>query len=118
MAITEKGISSYNSRDGIPNTLFTWLQKLQLLFPRVSTYSPTISLALIGATSYSIQAFTVAGLNVNDVITVNPPDLTSGLYLLSWRVSAADTLSMIFYNSTGAGITQGAAVYKIMATRL
>jgi hypothetical protein len=75
-------------------------------------------LASIDATTYSTQAFTVTGLDVDDIITVNPPALTSGLYLLSYRVSAADTLSMTFYNSTGGAINEAAGTYNIFACRI
>ena len=122
MSITEKGVTSYNQSiqgtEKIPESLNTWLQQLQLRFPKVSTYSPSIDLANIAAASYSTQAFTVSGLNTNDVICVNPPALTTGLYLLSYRVSAADTLSLTFHNTTGSDIDEASATFKIVSTRV
>ena len=136
MAITEKGITAYSKNTfvatitggpvsgqqeeftEIPESLYLWLQQLQLRFPKISTYSPSIDLASIGATSYSTQTFTVNGLNTNDVIFVNPPSLTTGLYLISYRVSDANTLSMTFYNSTGGAIDEAAATFKIVSIRL
>ena len=113
--ITEKGITTVPSD---PTLMFGWLKTLQLQFPKVSTYSESIDLASINATTYSTQTFTVTGLDVDDIITVNPPALTSGLYLLSYRVSAADTLSMTFYNSTGGAIDEDAGTYNIFACRI
>lgn len=117
--LSEKGITTppREVQEKIPY-LFTWLSQLQLRMPKISTYETSIDLASINATMYSTQTFTVTGLDTNDIITVNPPALTSGLYLVSYRVSAADTLNLIMYNSTGAPINEGAVTFKIMACRL
>lgn len=117
--ITEKGITPVPFQLQNENKLlFGWLSQVQLVFPKINTYEESIDLASINATTYSTQTFTVTGLDTNDIITVNPPALTAGLYLISYRVSAADTLSMVFYNSTGAPINEAAGTYKIMACRL
>lgn len=118
MSLTEKGITAFPSNGTVPAELGIWLQQLQLRFPKISTYTPTIDLGAVGATSYSTQTFTVSGLNTQDVITVNPPALTAGLYLISSRVSAADTVSLTFYNSTGGSINEPVAIFKIVAVRL
>jgi hypothetical protein len=117
--LSHKGISTPpKTIEAQVPALFTWLLQLQLVFPNITTYEESINVANIGATSYSTQTFTVTGLDVNDVITVNPPAFTAGLYLISYMVSAADTLSMTFYNSTGGAINEAAATYKIMACKL
>lgn len=117
--ITKKGI------EGPPKylleehqELYQWLSQLQLRFPKISTYSESINLASINATSYSTQTFTVTGLTTEDIIIVNPPSLSAGLYLISYRVSATDTLSLTLYNSTGAPIDEAAATYLIMACKV
>lgn len=117
--ITEKGIHT-PPRNLIKDNmeLFQWLSHLQLQFPKVFTYQVSINPASVNANSYSVQTFTVEGLTTTDIITVNPPALTSGLYLVSYRVSATDTLSLVFYNSTGAPIDAGAGDYLITSTRL
>lgn len=117
--ISEKGITTppKEVREKVPY-LFEWLSQLQLVMPKVSTYETSIDLASINATTYSAQTFTVTGLDVDDIITVNPPALTSGLYLVSYRVSAANTLSLVFYNSTGGAINEPSGTYKIMACRI
>lgn len=121
MAITEKGMTAYRQGEDtpkIPESLDTWLQQLQLRFPKVSTYSPSLDLASIDATSYSTQTFTVGGLSTNDVVFVNAPALTAGLYLISYRVSAADTLSLTLYNSTAGSINEAAATFKVVSIRV
>ena len=117
--ITEKGLSTFPSeiRNDFPIT-FAWFQNLQLQFPKVSTFNPSIDLASIGATTYSKQTFSVPGLTTMDIITVNPPSLTSGLYMLPARVSAADTLELNFYNSTAGAINESASTYLILAVRI
>jgi len=116
---TEKGLTPppYNLQNTNPE-LFRWLSVAQLQIPKIHTYQTAIDLASIDATSYSTQTFTVTGLDTNDVIAVNPPALTSGLYLLSYRVSAADTVSLVFYNSTGGAIDEASGTYNIVACRL
>lgn len=117
--ITEKGITPIKGNiNELQPELKTWLDNLQMRFPKVYTYEESINPASVGATSYSSQTFTVEGLTTDDVIAVNPPSLTSGLYLISYRVSAADTLSLTFYNSTGSPIDEGAGTYKILTCRL
>lgn len=116
--ITEKGTTTVPDSPEINPRLNKWLHTLQLQVPKVSTYSESIDVADITATTYSTQTFTVTGLDINDAITVNPPALTSGLYLVSYRVSAANTLSLTFYNSTGGAINEGVGTYTIMACRI
>lgn len=117
--LTEKGITTppkeIQEKDPI---LFKWLSNLQLITPKISTYESSIDLASINANTYSVQTFTVTGLDVNDIISVNPPALTSGLYLVSYRVSAADTISLVLHNSTGGSINEPSGTYKIMACRI
>lgn len=117
--ITTKGINTppLSTKETDP-ALFQWLSQLQLVFPKISTYEVSIDLANIGAASYSTQTFTVTGLTTEDVITVNPPSLTSGLYLLSYRVASADTISLTFHNTTVSGINEPSGTYKVMACRI
>ena len=117
--LTEKGITTppKTIQEKDPE-LFKWLSKLQLTTPKISTYESSIDLASIAGTTYSVQTFTVVGLDVDDIIVVNPPALTAGLYLISCRVSAADTLSLVLYNSTGGAIDEPAGTYKIMTCRI
>ena len=71
----------------------------------------------VGATSESTQTFTVKGLKTDDHVEVTKPTDTAGLTIVQAWVSAADTLSLKFYNSTGAGIDPVSETYKIVTTR-
>ncbi len=94
-----------------------YLSKISLSVPKTSTYEVTIDPSSVGANTKSRQTFTVSGLTVNDIITVNSPALTVGLDLIGFRVSATDTLELLFWNSTGGAIDAGAGNYLIVATR-
>jgi len=99
-------------------SLSRWLRLVYAAFPKVESYSVSIDLASIAANSESVQTFTVTGLSVNDVVTVNKPSNTAGLDMVQYWVSAADTLSLKFRNSTGSPIDAAAETYKIISTRL
>jgi hypothetical protein len=51
------------------------------------------------------QTVSVPGLLVGDIVTVVKPTEQAGLGVCGTRVSAADTLTIIFNNPTAAGIT-------------
>jgi|WetSurMetagenome_2_1015567.scaffolds.fasta_scaffold557499_2 hypothetical protein len=117
--LTHKGIDSPPRAivEQIP-ALFNWLSQLQLVMPNINTYEESINLASISAGTYSTQTFTITGLTTADVAIVNPPALTTGLYLISYYISASDTLSLTFYNSTGGAINETPNTYKIMTCKL
>lgn len=78
----------------------------------------TLSPALVAANTTAEQTFAVAGLAVNDVVTVNKPTAQAGLGIVGARVSGAGTLAITFANVTAAGITPTAAeVYQIAGIR-
>ena len=97
--------------------LLRWLTDLRQVFPRTRTYSATINPTLVSANSESTQTFTVAGLTMSDIITVNKPSKTAGLSILDC-FATVDTVSITFRNFTGAGIDPGSETYLIHATRL
>ena len=51
------------------------------------------------------QDVTVVGLAVGDLVIVSKPTAQAGLGVAGVRVSAADTLSIVFNNPTAAGVT-------------
>lgn len=118
MPISEKGIPPYNNKGGVPDTLYNWLQRLQLLFPKINTYSATINPGNIPANSELTETYTVTGLNTNDIVTVTPPSLDAGIGIMYCRVSAADTLQIRWRNFTGGGINPASGTYLIAAVRL
>lgn len=71
----------------------------------------------VPANSTSEQPLTVTGLKTGDVVTVNKLSSQAGLSIGNARVSANDTLSITYVNSTGASITPTADTYRIIAIR-
>lgn len=94
-----------------------WLGGLRDASSKQTTYEVSFNPASVPANSISKQAVTVTGLTINDIITVNPPALTTGLALIEARVSAANTATFTYFNSTGAPIDQGAGTYLIHSVR-
>lgn len=111
--LTRKGITP--PPEGLDANLLSFLTNLQMRLPAVYIYVEDLDIASVAATTYSTQTFSVVGLETSNAVVVTPPALTSGLYLLSARVSATDTLSLTFYNSTGSPINEASAEYKIVA---
>jgi len=83
-----------------------------------SVISVTLSPALIVLNTTAEQTFTVNGLRVGDVVSINKPTTQAGLGIVGCRVSAANTLAITFSNNTGSSITPTAAqVYKVVVSR-
>jgi hypothetical protein len=95
-----------------------WLQRLADAFPKVGTYSVALTPASVAANTTAEQTFTVEGLVINDILTVNKPSLDAGLGIVNVRVSAADTLAITYINATGSPIVPTSETYKIVSTRL
>ena len=121
--ITEKGVQPpdqqelSNFEQKFPQ-LGRWLRLVYGAFARVHTYSPDIDVVSVAANSESVQTFTVTGLSVVDVIIVNKPSNTAGLDLSQFWVSAENTLSLKFRNTTGSPIDPASETYRIVAIRL
>ena len=66
------------------------------------------------ATTSAEQTFTVTGLTTSMFVSVNPPaSQTAGIGIVGARVSAANTLAIMFMNSTDSGATSVAGTYTI-----
>lgn len=120
----EKGVSDVPKQtpllDQNKNLSYPWLRwfgGLRDASSKQATYEVSFNPASIAANTVSRQTVTVAGLTTNDIITVNPPALTAGLTLISYYVSAADTATFVYWNSTGAAIDEGAGTYLIHSVR-
>ena len=61
--------------------------------------------------------FSIMGLQVNDLITINKPTLQAGLGVANARVSAANTLAITYINATGSIITPTTEAYNIHVVR-
>lgn len=79
----------------------------------------TIDPASINATTFSSQTFTLTGAATGDSLILNPPaaGLTAGLFVLQCFVSSANTITICFYNSTGAPIDQASASWNYTLIR-
>jgi hypothetical protein len=73
--------------------------------------------AAIGAATTVERTYTVPGLVIGDVVTVNKPQLDAGLALVNARVSAADTLALQFANVTAGALSITASTYLIQIDR-
>jgi hypothetical protein len=84
---------------------------------QIRLYNPTLTPSAINANTSQEQTFTVAGLATTDTVFVNGPVQTVGITLAQFRVSAADTLALKFYNQNGSAQTPASGTYKIVAIR-
>jgi len=120
----EKGVSDIpkhtaplDERNNFSYHWMRWFGALRDASSKQATYEVSFNPASIAANTVSRQTVTVTGITTNDIITVNPPALTSGLELLGYRVSAADTVTLTFWNSTGGAIDEAAGTYLIHSVR-
>jgi len=80
--------------------------------------SATLSPTSVAANTTAEQTFTVAGVNVGDVVFVNKPTAQAGLGIVGARVSAANTIGITFANDTASPITPTASeVYRVGGIR-
>jgi hypothetical protein len=86
--------------------------QLRLITPHSTTLvrkgSVDIKPSIVGSLSASSQTFTLLGARVGDALTLNPSSagLTDGLFVEHAFVSADDTITIVFYNTTGSPIDQ------------
>lgn len=83
----------------------------------IRKYSQTITPASVAAATIAEQTFTVTGLTTSDVIFVNPGAITNSTGIAGVRVSAADTMAVLFCNPTAGALTPTATTWKITAIR-
>ena len=82
---------------------------------QTKVYSQSIDPTSVSANSISAQTFTVTGLTTADKVIVNPGINTIGI--AGARVSAANTLEVIFVNPTGSSIDPSSSTWNIIAVR-
>lgn len=84
----------------------------------ITVYAPTLTPAATAAAIQTVeQAFTVTGLAITDKVIVNGPAPTSLCPPVTFRVSAANTLSIGFTTLTAVACTPAAGTYNIIAIR-
>lgn len=115
----EKGISPPHEGD-IVNEFFllTWLRRLQQVFPKVETYTVSLTPASVAANTSAEETYTLSGLNNQDLVLVNPPSATAGLGLAGARVSADNTLALTWLNATGGALSPPSGTYRVVSVRL
>lgn len=117
---TEKGIDPPQSL-GVESWepyWILWLKRFQDAFPKVGTYSASLTPLLVAANTTAEQTFTVNGLVTSDIVTVNKPTHQAGLGIAGARVSAKDTIAITYINPTAGAIIPTSETYTIVSVRL
>lgn len=104
-----------SSNEITDSALVKWFSLLPLELANIRAYTVSIDLPSISATSYYRATVTVNGIKENDGIIVQPPTLTAGLYYISARSNGANSIQILFYNSTGGAINETSADYQVFA---
>lgn len=80
---------------------------------------PTLTPTALVASTTTAQNFTVPGLMVNDLVQVSYNGAqTAGVGIGNAYVSAANTLTIVFTNSTAGTPTPAAGVYLVAVDRI
>ena len=83
----------------------------------IRIYSQTITPASVATIVCAEQTFTVTGLTTADKVFYNPPATGNSTSAAQVRVSAADTLAVMYCNPTLGALTPGAGTALIIAIR-
>lgn len=84
---------------------------------QIKVYSQTITPAEVATVVCAEQTFTVTGLTTDDKVLYNPPATGNATSAAQARVSAADTLAVMYCNPTAGALTPGAGTGVIVAIR-
>ena len=80
---------------------------------------PTLTPVLVAGNTSAEQTFTVPGIQTNDTLDINLNGLqTAGIGIVNVRVSAANTIAIMFQNSTAGSLTPASGQYVINVGRL
>lgn len=79
----------------------------------------TVDPTSINANTVSTQTFTLTGAAVGDNLTINIPaaGLTAGLLVMQATVSATNTVSITFYNTTASPINEASTSWSYLIVR-
>jgi hypothetical protein len=100
-----------------PRDIHQWFEKVYRFLTKFKHYSVAVAPSSVSANTTSEQAFTVTGVNTNDIIIVNKPTHQAGLGIVGARASDTDEVSITYMNTTGGGITPTSETYDIVAIR-
>ena len=109
-------IPRHPDRD-MPTKEARWTDNMRKSIAEIISYDATVDLTSIGATSYSEQTVTINGVTTNHAIIAIPAGLTAGLYYVSARIVAANTVKVVLYNSTGGAIDEASASWSFITIR-
>lgn len=84
--------------------------------PRIATYNTTVNVPSMAAGTTTTVSHTVTGISTEDIIYINQPDL-GGVRLVSYRVTAIDTIDLFFWNPTAGTLDPAPATFKVAAVR-
>lgn len=111
LGVTGQLISFVTDDDlGVPATGGTAARQIKL-------YSQTITPASVGSAVCAEQTFTVTGLTTADTVFYNPPATGNATSAAQARVSATNTLAVMYCNPTAGALTPGAGTGKIVAVQ-
>ena len=71
----------------------------------------------VAAATAAEQTITVTGVKAGDMVSVSPPANTKKTACASARVSADNTVALMFVNPTAGALTPDAGTYLIRVTR-
>lgn len=114
----DRWIEKFGDQLRLTTEAWRWVSRVFAFFPKVQTFDVAVTPGAVSANSESVQTVTVTGLTTNDRVMVNKPTNQSGLDLVHYWVSAADTLSIKYRNHTGGSITPTSETYRVAAIRL
>lgn len=102
-------------------TLFDTVQSPVGNLWKMGVFNISLSPKTVAATTTSEQTFSATGIGLltTDFVSVNLPTPQAGLFIAGARVSAADTLSITFGNTTNtASISPVTATYQVFVARI
>jgi len=80
----------------------------------IKSGTASVNLPNINDLATGSATFTVTGAAVGDVVSVNPPALTSGLSFAGATVTSANTVTVYAHNASGGAIDQAAATFTYL----
>lgn len=95
---------------------------MSTLIPRgniasIFAVSITFDPANVATATTAEQSVTIPGLKVGDFVFWQKPTNTAGVGVVNARVSAADTLQLIFVNPTAGGVNAASETWQFLVFR-
>lgn len=95
-----------------------WFSLLRNLQTHLSVFSETCGTGTAAANTTTEVTTTVESVLSGDIVlAINKPSHTAGLGIVGYRVSADDTITITYQNTTGSGIAIPAETYSIVTLR-